>query len=214
MSVSAIQFFQSKPEAHLQISFHGHSPEEDTYLAKQFGPRSLNKRKENKKALLQDLSIDKAKMALPLIVIVASWFTSAKERELLESVMTGLKEVDGHILVLADKSICAHALLALFQQLEVSQKNLHQALAAGDMILLPEGCSENITTACHHYGIVPIASTSQPMMRNYDPAQETGNSFLYQQASPWSMFAAVIRALETFKLPYDWQRIQKNGMEK
>ena len=212
MPSSVIQFFQPNRKA-TAIHFLPSIPEEDSYLVSQFSYRSLAERKENKKALLQMMGKEKDQNTKPLIVVIADLFRSNEEKKLLEQVLCGIKEIEASVLILATKVSCSHALLAIFLQIDINEKNLHQALAAGDIILLPNHCNPEITQACHAYGIVPIAASTQNSMSDYNPVEETGNCFTYQSNSTWSMFAAVVRALETFKLPYDWQRIQKNGME-
>ncbi len=60
------------------------------------------------------------------------------------------------------------------------------------------------------YGIVMIAPEATPVLQNYKPNEETGNAFLFLHKDVWGIFASVIRALETYKFPYDWQHIVKN----
>lgn len=190
------------------------SPQEDTFLAVQFGQRSLSKRKDNKKVFLQELNIDKARVNKPLLIILLSLFQDSAAREILSTVLVGLQSLDLNVVVLGPKAACSDALLDRYYQVDVSEKKLHQALAAGDMVLLPTVAEQKLSQACLEYGIVPVASADQSMMTDYDPTLESGNAFVFRENSPWAMFAAVVRALETFKLPYDWQRIQRNGMEK
>ncbi len=66
--------------------------------------------------------------------------------------------------------------------------------------------------ACLSAGAVPVA-LPHSALENYDPAQESGNAFLYEAENPWSCFAALVRAIETLKLPYDFRTIQRHGME-
>lgn len=56
---------------------------------------------------------------------------------------------------------------------------------------------------------VPVADKG--MIEPFDPIQEKGNGFLYEQGNPWSLFAALIRASETYRFPYDWNNIIKAG---
>lgn len=83
--------------------------------------------------------------------------------------------------------------------------------AASDMSLffVPE---EGEMKKCLLYGVVPI-SPEHDLLQDYDPVQEAGNSFLASPGTPWTWYAAFIRAIETYKLPYDWRTIQKHAME-
>ncbi len=52
-----------------------------------------------------------------------------------------------------------------------------------------------------------------PLLDGYNAQQETGNAFLYDPPSMWNCFAAMVRALETYRFPFDWKTIQKHGLE-
>jgi hypothetical protein len=65
---------------------------------------------------------------------------------------------------------------------------------------------------CLAYGAIPIGP-KQPGLENYDPVQESGNAFLADPLTSWTWFAALVRACETYKLPYDWRTIQQHAME-
>lgn len=82
--------------------------------------------------------------------------------------------------------------------------------AAADMSLFfaPDG---DELLNCLAYGSVPIAPT-QDLLEDYNPAQESGNAFLAELCTPWNWFAALVRGIETYKLPYDFRTIQKHAM--
>lgn len=60
--------------------------------------------------------------------------------------------------------------------------------------------------------VVPLALSSLRGVKNYDPNHETGNGFLFDATSPWMMFAALVRACETYKFPFDWKHIVRAGL--
>ena len=55
--------------------------------------------------------------------------------------------------------------------------------------------------------IVPIAEEGS--IEPFDPIQEKGFGFSYDQENPWTLFAALIRAMETHRFPYDWKTLLK-----
>lgn len=75
--------------------------------------------------------------------------------------------------------------------------------------------SEKSVNQCFTSGIVPIASDFIPGVVNYNPNSETGNSFVFEKKdntiNPWQIFAATIRAIETYRFPFDWKWIIRNG---
>jgi len=90
--------------------------------------------------------------------------------------------------------------------------SLERMLLASDLSLFlvdPSALPE--LSRCLRSGAVPVAP-AMPLLKNYDPNQENGNAFLYEAQTHWQAFAAVVRALETYRFPYDWKTIQKEGM--
>ncbi|MSR87395.1 hypothetical protein EXS70_04475 [Candidatus Peribacteria bacterium] len=85
--------------------------------------------------------------------------------------------------------------------------------AASDMALFlsdPAGSTE--LTQCLSSGIIPVSVASRAL-ENYDPVQESGNAFIFETSNAWQCFAALVRGMETYKLPFDWRTIQRQGME-
>ncbi|OGC81341.1 MAG: hypothetical protein A2V81_00845 [Candidatus Abawacabacteria bacterium RBG_16_42_10] len=189
------------------------SPEEDAFLSVQFGKRTLTKRKENKKHLAETLHIDTKKTNKPIVLILLSLFVNDQDREFLERMLEAMRFLDIHVVVVGKKSECEDVLLSLFIHREPTDKLLHEVLGGADIILLPPSCPTNFVRSVLQYGLIPVAFFEQTDLVDYDPVFERGNSFLYNYLSPWSAFASLVRALETHRLSYDWQRIQKNGMD-
>lgn len=151
--------------------------------------------------------------------------TDALGGALLLSVLPGIVSLPIELLILGKG---AKSYGSLFTKLAKEQRHciaivpfeepmVERMFAAADIALffteptkLPE------LRICQRYGVIPIAP-EVPALENYDPVQESGDAFLYPAHSgqaPWHLFAALVRALETFKLPFDWRTIQRHGMEK
>jgi len=47
---------------------------------------------------------------------------------------------------------------------------------------------------------------------DWDPVAQTGNGFVFDAYDHWDLFAQVVRALETFRQPAPWRRLQSNAM--
>ncbi len=41
----------------------------------------------------------------------------------------------------------------------------------------------------------------------FKPVEEEGNSFLFEDWTNWHVFAAMVRCLENYQFPYDWENI-------
>ena len=94
-----------------------------------------------------------------------------------------------------------------------TQDALRSMYEASDIALFlsdPKGMAE--LQECLTCGIIPV-SLPTGLLDDYDPVQESGNAFLYESPNVWQCFASLVRAIETYKLPFDWRTIQRHGME-
>jgi len=61
-------------------------------------------------------------------------------------------------------------------------------------------------------GIVPVMLEGlHKDAENYNPVEESGNSFLFQKLGVWNVHAAIVRALENFAFAYDWENLRSQG---
>jgi len=86
------------------------------------------------------------------------------------------------------------------------EKEIDRLLLAADLAVVFNHHTDLIKLLMN-YGVVIVAEDGSVQLENYKPNEETGNAFLFNRRDLWSVFAAVVRALETFKFPYDWQHI-------
>ena len=84
--------------------------------------------------------------------------------------------------------------------------------AADMMLLLCEEPGKYLHDAWQNE-VVPIATTHADKVKNYNPNKEKGNCFAFDDDNPWTVFAAIVRALETHKFPYDWKHIVKQSQK-
>lgn len=200
---------------------HAWNPATDAALFKTYTIASLTEKKKNKEAF-QKLTGLSVRPRIPLVAIIPS-FTAGQGMGHIESMFTGLVQ-NGCQIAIVDETISkkfdaqmSHC-RDLCTSIHGDERTLHRVLAASDMVILParsvpQGVLQHIAL---RYGTVPIAridDRADDLLQDYDPRTETGNSFLYYPDSVWSMFASFVRAAETYKLPFDWRSIQRNGME-
>lgn len=195
------------------------SPALDTAIAQKYAINSLEQKVQNKVALQAELGwLEEPKR--PMICIP----TGMSERlggDLLKEVMPGLLSLPIEIVVLGKGSAAFGTYLTdLAKQhnhrlaiIPNDEAAMRKMFAASDMALFltnPDGLSE--VDACLRYGVVPVALKGSKL-KNYDQNQESGEAFLFEKENVWSCFAAVVRALETYRFPFDWRTIQKHCME-
>ncbi|OGJ62255.1 hypothetical protein A3C37_04225 [Candidatus Peribacteria bacterium RIFCSPHIGHO2_02_FULL_53_20] len=200
------------------------SPETDTHITARYTQKTLDQKVRNKSVLQKELGwpveSKRAMVCLPL------GMTEALGGQVLKAVLPGLQTQSMELLILGKGSKEYGALFTELQKehghriaiLPASEASVHKILAASDiaLFLAPIESSPEVR-ACLSYGVIPVAPESDTL-ENYDPIQERGTGFLYtssknSEQTAWSAFAALARALETFKFPFDWRTIQRQCMD-
>jgi starch synthase len=98
------------------------------------------------------------------------------------------------------------------------EHTLAQRIYAGsDIFLMPsrvEPCGSNQMIAMR-YGAVPVVRATGGLadtVQDWNPAAGQGNGFVFEAYDRWALFAAVVRAIETYRYRDAWQKIQTAGM--
>lgn len=196
------------------------SPAYDAKIARRYSARTLEHKVENKTALQRELGWP-MEPRMPILCLPGG-MSEELGGALFRDVLPGLLAMPVSFLVLGKGAPEYGALftelarerghrLAILPATEDGQREMY---AGADMALFladPSGSEE--LAACLQYGVVPIAPAVKGL-DDYNPVQETGDSFLFAETNPWLVFAAVVRALETFKFPFDWRTIARHGMER
>lgn len=178
-------------------------------------PTILDEKAAAKTALQQDIGWEK--QARRALVCLPAGMSDELGGKILEDVMPGLLTLPVQIVVVGKGSPAYGSYFTKLAK-EKSHKiaivgndagTLERVLTASDMALFCAPGSEDDLRACLEHGVVPVAPASS-MLTSYDPNQEDGNAFTYDQLNHWYCFAAAVRALETYRFPYDWKTIQKH----
>jgi starch synthase len=196
------------------------SPAYDNKIPRKYCARTIEHKLENKKQLQEQLGWPvEPKQA---ILCISTGMTDALGGELMQQVLDGVLELPVALLIRGRGSSKYGELFTKLAKnnghrikiIPDDEVNLRRMLAGSDVALFFAGQQDpdDIENALR-YGVVPVAMPTHDVLEDYNPVQESGNAFLYQEATHWQCFASVVRALETFKFPYDWRTIQRNAME-
>jgi hypothetical protein len=164
----------------------------------------IKNKRQAKKLFAKGMSFSEKK---PLIGIILDKELSSKEMDCLESIVKGSNTIDVQVVVLSDYDVVEGRGMVHLPYSRINRKNL---LTAADMTL---SFSFNDVEEMLLNGAIPI-SPARPEIKDYNPNKEVGNAFIYKKINKWGMFAALVRARETFKFPYDWNNIVRQGLEK
>jgi starch synthase len=197
---------------------HTLSPASDTAIAHRYSAKNLEVKIQNKTALQEELGWPaEPKRAM---LCVPAGISEALGGELFTETIQGLLSLPIELVIFGKGSssygaLCTELAAANPHRVAIvksTEENQRKMLAAADMALFftdANGLPE--LQAALQYGAVPVAPET-PALTNYNPNQESGNAFLYEEKTSWLCFAAVVRALETYRFPFDWRTIQKHGM--
>lgn len=195
------------------------SPAYDNKIVKKYSARTVEHKCENKKALQEDVGwIEEAKQP---ILCFPTGSSDSLGGALLEAVLPGLLETNVGIVIRGRGSKkYGETFTALAGQhphriaiIQDNERMVRRMLAGADMaIFFAEQDEAGERENALRYGTIPISLPMQGL-ENYNPVQESGNSFIFSSPTHWQCFAAVVRALETFKFPYDWRTIQRHAMD-
>ncbi len=193
----------------------------DNKIYAKFSKNTIEKKQQNKEEFCEefDLTCDKRQ----LLIGVVSELSNNNEAHLLEDVLPGIASLNVCLAVRGVGSEKFQKVIGNFANDNpgkiaiVGEGNdaLRKILAATDVSFYFHGESENeqLAKAALAYASLPIAPNSmKQIVEDYNPNQESGNGFLFRNSDPWSAFAAIVRANENFRFPYDWKTIQKAAL--
>lgn len=177
--------------------------------------KTLNSKKTAKDYLRNEygLSINKKKLLLSIIVDEKS---GPEVMAFLENFLEGIKAVSVSVIIVSPQALkekidhfkSPRGVFVMQSNKNVTEKVL-EASDVSFVFPLSSMKKEHINLMWH-LGVVPIAP--EKIAQDYDPNKETGNSFISRNNDAWSIFAALVRAAETFRFPYDWKHIIKQAM--
>lgn len=194
------------------------APTQDVSASRKEGRKMLEEKAKRKAELQKQLGWpEESKRA---IICLPLGMTDELGGELLKDVLPGLLSLPVEILIRGKGSSTYGK---LFTELATTHKhriaiipNQEAAVAAmldaADVALFLSAPSAGDVRACFARGVVPVALAGVEL-EDYNPNQETGNAFTYARRAMWDCFGALVRALETFRFPFDWKTIQLHGLE-
>jgi starch synthase len=220
MALSQKRLFRYNKRKPTHTHMNTLSPTADASIARKYGAKSLEYKVQNKVALQEELGWP-AEAKRPVICLPLG-MTDQLGGAVLMELIPGLLSLPVEILIRGKGSSTYGALFTKLAKeyghriaiIPDEDEALRKMFAASDMALFladPSGSPE--LEYCLSYGTVPVSMESK-RLESYNPNQEKGDAFLFEKQTVWHAFGAIVRALETFRFPFDWRTIQRNAMEK
>jgi starch synthase len=206
------------------IDYETTNPATDLHVATQYDAGSLERRVENKLALQREANLPEDP-DIPLIGMI-SRLTDSKGFDILSDAIDHILDLGVQFVLMGtgDQHYHEHfgqmvkqypRQAAIF--LTFNTPLTRRIFAGSDMFLMPsrfEPCGTNQMVAMH-YGSVPIVRSTGGLadtVQDYNPQTSQGTGFVFRPYDRWALFAAVVRAVETFKHCDLWRQIQLRGM--
>ncbi|NIW46235.1 MAG: glycosyltransferase [candidate division Zixibacteria bacterium] len=223
------EFLQSRSDDLLGIlnglDQHSWNPQTDTRLTENFNIKKLHRRKSNKSSLQKELNLPE-EPNVPLLAFIGR-MDHQKGVEIALNALKFIQHMDWQAVILGTgnpelenqakrfESEMPDRLRALIR----FDGDLARRIYGGaDIMMIPsryEPCGL-IQMIAMRYGCVPVARATGGLKDTITDYGESNSStgFLFEQADPVEMAAALERALVTYKDKRRWPHLQKRGMSK
>lgn len=206
------------------IDYDVFNPQTDPAIHAYYGIETVDRKAANKVALQRELGLPEDP-SLPVIGIISRLYDQ-KGLDLVSNILWGLMRLRLQLVVLGtgdpryEETFRASA---RDNPEKVSttigfRPALAQRIYAGaDLFMMPsrfEPCGLGQLISLR-YGTIPIVRATGGLadtVDDWDPVAQTGNGFVFEAYDHWDLFAQVVRALETFRQPALWRRLQSNAM--
>lgn len=194
----------------------------DNKIYSKFSKKNIEKKLQNKTAFCEEFHLTCGQRQMLLGVV--GELSEKNGVDLFAEILEGIASLGIYLAIRARGSEKMQKLLEKFSLthpgkvviLEDGEENIRKILAAADTSFFFSGREGDIelAQAALSYACLPIApGLLSDFIQNYNPNQESGTGFLFENMDKWSAFAALVRAHENFRFPYDWKVIQKSAIE-
>ncbi len=206
------------------IDYERFNPASDPYIARTYDASTLDLRRENKLQLQRELKLIED-VNVPLIGML-SRLNEQKGIYLLRDSIEQILKLDVQFALMgtgnADLQDFFSDLQRRYPGRVAYAATFNQPLAAkffagSDIYILPsrfEPAGTNNMLALR-FGAVPVVRAVGGLadtVEEFDSTTHKGNGFTFKEFEQWSLFAAIVRAVEYYKQPNVWRAIQQNGM--
>jgi starch synthase len=209
------------------IDYDQWDPARDSFLPAAFSAADLSGKAQVKRAALEAFGIraDEESMRRPLVGMV-SRLVDQKGFDLLAGLSMRLPEVDATFVLLGSgdaryetlwRALAAANPDRVGAHIGFDERLAHVIEGGSDIFLMPsrfEPCGLNQMYSLR-YGTVPVVRATGGLadtVRNYDPATGDGTGFTFEEYSADALMGTLRWALEIFRNPPAWRRIQLAGM--
>ena len=208
------------------IDTDNYNPRTDSALSSCFDADHVHRRSDCKRRLQIEAGLDQNPNTP--VICLTSRLNNHKGYDILSAVLEPmLRHVDAQWVIMGTGEQRYHDILTDLQRrypqrlrafLTYGEKLKRRLFAAADLFLMPsrhEPCGLDQMIAMH-YGAVPVVRATGGLSDSITDHRSTnfGTGFTFDAYDGMALFAAVVRAVEVYRHPDIWSRIQQTGMAK
>jgi starch synthase len=203
------------------------NPETDTELAASFGPRTLDRRSKNKRALEAEFGLEPGSGPLFIVIGRLTW---QKGMDVLLEALDHLVGIGGRLALLGSGEAALeagfHAAAArhpgrIAVRTAYDEALSHRMQGGGDAILIPSRFEPCGLTQLYGlaYGCLPVVARTGGLADTVIDANVAGlqagvaTGIQFDGVTIQSLTAAISRANALYYQPDQWRRLQRNGMQ-
>ena len=202
------------------------NPEADDFVGTSYTRTDLSGKRQAKRVLLETAGLPAGDedVVRPVIGLI-SRLTYQKGFDLIAAAIDELMLLDVSWVMLGSgdreyeemwRGLAARYPTRVSTTIGFNERLAHRIEAGADLFLMPsryEPCGLNQMYSLR-YGTPPIVRATGGLQDTVRDASEPGgNGFRFSGLSPAELVATVRRALELFRKPREWKKIQQNGMK-
>ena len=206
------------------VDYQQWNPWTDPYLSCHYGQNSLTVKRDCKKALARSAGL-REKSNTPLIGMI-SRLTSQKGFDLIEEIFDALMERDVQIVMLGAgeprfenffQAASSRYPGRVAVEIGFNEPLAHHIEAGADIFLMPshyEPCGLNQMFSLK-YGTIPVVRAVgglKDTVEDYDPENQTGTGFVFQEYEGKALLAAIDRGLAVFRDKQAWTALRRRAM--
>ena len=209
------------------IDVHRWDPSRDDLVGVTYASDDLGGKAKAREVLLDTVGLRRAGHAAPgraPVIGIISRLTDQKGFDLLAAAAEQLMTFDATWIMLGSgerqyedlwRSLAARFPDRVSATIGFDETLAHRIEAGSDIFLMPsrfEPCGLNQMYSLR-YGTIPIVRATGGLADTVrDAAEPDGNGIRFTEYTPAAVVAAVRRALELFRKPSEWKRLQQAGM--
>ena len=207
------------------IDMNEFDPARDVLIAQTFDRDSLDLRAANKLALQKEAGLP-TRAETPIVAMVTR-LNDQKGIDLVSQTIDHLLDtLDVQFVLMGTGDQHYHDFFTRLRQqfpdrvavfLTFNQQLARKIYAGSDMLLMPSHSEPSGTNqmVAMRYGCLPIVRATGGLadtVQDFEARQDRGTGFVFRAYDRWAMFAAIVRAVQTYQMPQVWRRLQQRAM--